>query len=45
VLSLIEAMRGSSEVRKNPDREADLRVLKTAKVPSVLIDLGNLANE
>jgi N-acetylmuramoyl-L-alanine amidase len=45
VLSLIEAMRGSTEVRKNPDREADLRVLKSANVPSIMIDLGNVANE
>ncbi len=42
--SVIEFMGASTSMQNNPDREAGFRVLKTAKVPSVLIELAFVSN-
>ncbi len=42
--SVIEFMSASTSMRQNADREANFRVLKTAKVPSVLIELAYVTN-
>jgi N-acetylmuramoyl-L-alanine amidase len=42
--SVIENMGASTNMMSNPDREANYRVLKTAKVPSVLIELAYVSN-
>lgn len=41
---VIEFMSASTSMRENADREANFRVLKTAKVPSVLIELAYVTN-
>jgi N-acetylmuramoyl-L-alanine amidase len=45
VKSVIEYMGGSTNLKDNPDRSAAFVVLKTAKVPSILIELGYVTNE
>ena len=42
--SVIEFMGASTNMMSNPDREAGFRVLTTAKVPSVLIELAFVSN-
>ena len=42
--SVIEFMGETTSMRENADREANFRVLKTAKVPSVLIELAYVTN-
>ena len=37
-------MGGSTNLHNNPDRSAAFRVLKTAKVPAVLIELAYVTN-
>ncbi len=43
--SVIEYMGTSTELRAEPDQQAAFRVLKTAKFPSVLIELGYVTNK
>jgi N-acetylmuramoyl-L-alanine amidase len=45
VKSVIEYMGESTNLKDNPDRSAAFVVLKTAKVPSILIELGYVTNE
>jgi N-acetylmuramoyl-L-alanine amidase len=43
--SVIEFMGTSTELRAKPDQQAAFRVLKTAQVPSVLIELAYVTNK
>jgi N-acetylmuramoyl-L-alanine amidase len=43
--SMIEFMGGATPMMSNPDRSAAYRVLKTAKVPSVLVELAYVTNK
>jgi N-acetylmuramoyl-L-alanine amidase len=43
--SVIEFMGGATPMMSNPDRSAAYRVLKTAKVPSVLVELAYVTNK
>lgn len=45
VKSVIEYMGESTSLKDNPDRSAAFVVLKSAKVPSILIELGYVTNE
>jgi N-acetylmuramoyl-L-alanine amidase len=45
VKSVIEYMGQSTEMKENPDRSAAFAVLKTVKVPSVLIELAYVSNK
>jgi N-acetylmuramoyl-L-alanine amidase len=45
VKSVIEYMGESTSLKDNPDRSAAFVVIKTAKVPSILIELGYVTNE
>jgi len=45
VKSVIEFMGESTSLKDNPDRSAAFVVLKSAKVPSILIELGYVTNE
>lgn len=42
--SVIAYMGSSTQMMNNPDREANFRVLKSAKMPSVLIELAYVTN-
>lgn len=43
--SVIQFMGASTNMMSNPDRQAAYRVLKTAKVPAVLIELAYVSNK
>jgi len=45
VKSVIEFMGETTSLKDNPDRSAAFVVLKSAKVPSILIELGYVTNE
>jgi N-acetylmuramoyl-L-alanine amidase len=45
VKSIIEYMGGSTNLKDNPDRSAAFAVIKSAKVPSILVELGYVTNE
>ena len=45
VKSVIEFMGETTGLKDNPDRSAAFVVLKSAKVPSILIELGYVTNE
>jgi N-acetylmuramoyl-L-alanine amidase len=45
VKSMITYMGESTNLKDNPDREAAFVVIKSAKVPSILIELGYVTNE
>jgi N-acetylmuramoyl-L-alanine amidase len=45
VKSVIEHMGESTNLKDNPDRTAAFVVIKSAKVPSILIELGYVTNE
>jgi N-acetylmuramoyl-L-alanine amidase len=45
VRSVIEYMGSTTNLKDNPDRSAGFVVIKTAKVPSILIELGYVTNE
>jgi N-acetylmuramoyl-L-alanine amidase len=45
VKSVITYMGESTSLKDNPDREAAFVVIKSAKVPSILIELGYVTNE
>ena len=42
--TVVETMGASTSMMNNPDREAGFRVLKSAKMPSVLIELAYVSN-
>ena len=42
--TVVETMGATTEMMNNPDREAGFRVLKSAKMPSVLIELAYVTN-
>jgi N-acetylmuramoyl-L-alanine amidase len=42
--AVVETMGASTNMMNNPDREAGFRVLKSAKMPSVLIELAYVSN-
>jgi len=42
---VITFMGESTSLKDNPDREAAFVVIKSAKVPSILIELGYVTNE
>jgi N-acetylmuramoyl-L-alanine amidase len=42
--TVVETMGASTNMMNNPDREASFRVLKSAKMPSVLIELAYVSN-
>ena len=42
--AVIDTMSDATAMRQNPDKEAAYKVLKTAKVPSVLIELAYVSN-
>ena len=42
--TVVETMGGATNMMNNPDREASFRVLKSAKMPSVLIELAYVTN-
>ena len=43
--SMIEGLGESTAMMNNPDRSAAYRVLKTAKVPAVLLELAYVSNK
>ncbi len=43
--AVIETMSASTDMRRRPDQEAAFKVLRTAKVPSVLIELAYVSNQ
>jgi N-acetylmuramoyl-L-alanine amidase len=43
--SIIGFMGSTTNLMDNPDRNAAFNVLKTAKVPAILLELGYLTNE
>ncbi len=45
VKSVIEDMGESTNLKENPDRSAAFVVIKSAKLPSILIELGYVTNE
>lgn len=45
VKSVIEYMGQSTELKESPDRSAAFAVLRTAKVPAVLIELAYVSNK
>jgi N-acetylmuramoyl-L-alanine amidase len=45
VKSVIEFMGESTSLKDNPDRSAAFVVIKSAKIPSILIELGYVTNE
>jgi len=45
VRSVIDYIGGSTNLMDNPDRSAAFVVLKTAKVPSILLELGYVTNQ
>lgn len=45
VRSVIEYMRAGTSMQNNPDRSAAFAVLRTAKVPAVLIELAYVSNQ
>jgi N-acetylmuramoyl-L-alanine amidase len=45
VKSVIENMGESTNLKDNPDRSAAFVVIKSAKVPSILVELGYVTNE
>ena len=45
VKSVIEYMGESTSLKDNPDRSAAFVVIKSAKVPSILIELGYVTNQ
>lgn len=45
VKSVIEYMGESTNLKDNPDRSAAFVVIKSAKVPSILVELGYVTNE
>jgi N-acetylmuramoyl-L-alanine amidase len=45
VKSVIEYMGESTNLKDNPDRSAAFVVIKSAKIPSILIELGYVTNE
>ena len=45
VKSVIEHMGESTNLKDNPDRTAAFVVIKSAKVPSILVELGYVTNQ
>ncbi len=42
--NVVKYMSGSTNMRRDPDKRAGFRVLRTAKVPSILIELAYISN-